>query len=138
MAEPARTKQSPLYERDFHAWSEDQSRLLEARTSAGLDWDNLAEEIRTLGRSERSEIRSRLVVALQHMLKWQYQPNKRKAGWAASLLEARDQLNRVLGESPSLHSYPGTVLDDQYRIARLRATDETELPLTTFPEQCSV
>jgi hypothetical protein len=136
MAEPARTEEASLYDRDFFAWSESQACLLQARSSAGLDWDNLAEEIRTLGRSERSEIRSRLLVALHHMLKWQYQPSKRKAGWAASLLEARDQLNQRLAESPSLRSYPGTVLDKQYEVARLRAADEIELPLETFPERC--
>ncbi|MDQ3560219.1 MAG: DUF29 domain-containing protein [Pseudomonadota bacterium] len=136
MAEPARTTETPLYERDFHAWSEDQHRVLKARSSAGLDWDNLAEEIRSLGGSERSEIRSRLVVVLHHLLKWQYQPSRRKAGWTASILEARDQLNERLKESPSLRSYPATVVDKQYVIARLRAADETELPLDTFPEQC--
>jgi hypothetical protein len=54
MAEPARASEIPLYDQDLYAWSEDQARLLKARSSAGLDWDNLAEEIRTLGRSERS------------------------------------------------------------------------------------
>jgi hypothetical protein len=136
MAEPARASEIPLYDQDLYAWSEDQARLLKARSSAGLDWDNLAEEIRTLGRSERSEIRSRLVVALHQMLKWQYRPKKRKLGWAASILEARDQLDRVMDESPSLRTYPDIILADQYVIARLRAADETGLPLATFPENC--
>ena len=136
MAERARTTRTPLYEQDFYAWSEDQHKALKARRSAGLDWDNLAEEIRSLGGSERSEIRSRLAVILLHLLKWEHQPSKRKAGWAASLLESRDQLNERLKESPSLRSYPATVLDKQYQVARLRASDETDLPLQTFPERC--
>ena len=45
-------------------------------------------------------------------------------------------MNEQLRESPSLRSYPATVLDKQYVIARLRAADETDLPLDTFPERC--
>jgi len=136
MSEPARTLRAPLYDGDFHAWTEHQAGLLRARSSSGLDWDNLAEEIETLGRSERSEIRSRLIVVLHHLLKWQYQPSRRKAGWLATILEARDGLKRRLDESPSLRRYPASVLDDHYEIARLRAADETGLPLDTFPERC--
>ncbi len=136
MAEPARKPRQNLYLSDFLAWSQEQGRLLKARSSAGLDWDNLAEEIETLGRSERNEIRSRLVVLLQHLLKWQFQPSRRKPGWAASILEARDGINVQLEESPSLKRYPETVVDRQYRIARLKAADETGLPVEAFPAEC--
>ncbi len=56
MTEPARAPKLFPYEQDFFAWSEEQGRLLRARSGVGLDWDNLAEEIETLGRSERSEV----------------------------------------------------------------------------------
>jgi hypothetical protein len=79
-----------LYDLDFHAWSEEQGGLLKERSAAGLDWDNLAEEIESLGRSERGEIRSRMIVILQHLLKWQFQPTERKgAGRPRSLKPAR-------------------------------------------------
>lgn len=136
MADPAHKFHTSLYEQDFFAWSEEQGRLLKARNVAALDWDNLAEEIETLGRSERSEIRSRLVIVLLHLLKWEFQPAKRKAGWAASLLEARTRLVQALDESPSLRSYPETVLDKEYRIARLKAAAETRLPAEAFPLLC--
>jgi hypothetical protein len=136
MAEAARKSPGVSYEQDFHAWAEQQAGLLRARSISGLDWENVAEEIRSLGGSERSEIRSRLVVVLHHLLKWQYQPGRRKRGWSATILEARDQLNERLKESPSLRSYPNTVLEKQYSIARLRAADETDLTLETFPLEC--
>ena len=135
MSEPARKTGTSPYGRDFYAWSREQHAILKSRRTAGLDWENLAEEISSLGGSERSEIRSRLVVVLQHLLKWQYQPSARKRGWIASILEARDQLGERLAESPSLRSYPATVLDKQYRIARLRA-DETALDVDLFPAKC--
>jgi hypothetical protein len=136
MSQHARISTPTLYDSDFFAWLGEQSRLLRARRPAGLDWENLAEEIETLGRSERAEIRSRVEVLLVHPLKWQFQSNSRSAGWRGSLLEQRDQLNQVLSDSPSLKPYPSEVLDRQYRIARLKAAGETDLPLETFPEDC--
>jgi hypothetical protein len=136
MAEPARKSETIRYDEDFHAWSEEQSRLLAGRNTRGLDWENLAEEIRTLGGSERSEIRSRMIVLLQHLLKWQFQPSSRKLGWKATIMEARDQIGQRIEESPSLRSYPALVVGKQYGIARLRAADETGLPLEVFPVVC--
>ena len=136
MSETARKVQLHSYTEDFFAWSEEQAELLKARSRTGLDWDNLAEEIESLGKSQRSEIRNRLIVLLLHLLKWHYQPNKRKLGWKASILEARKQLNRELRESPSLRSYPDEVIAEQYEVARLKAAGETELQLETFPTEC--
>ena len=136
MADPVRKPNTIGYDQDFAAWSEEQSQLLKTRRAVDLDWENLAEEIETLGRSERAEIRSRLVVLLLHLLKWQFQPTKRKPGWQASILEARDQLGEQLTSSPSLRSYPSKVLPKQYEIARLKAADETGLALKAFPESC--
>lgn len=136
MSEPARKTDISSYDQDFYAWSRQQHTILKSKRTAGLDWENLAEEINSLGGSERSEIRSRLVVVLQHLLKWQYQPSARKGGWMASLVEARDQIGERLNESPSLKSYPDTVLDKQYKIARLRAADETGLNIGVFPAKC--
>ncbi len=136
MSETARKVQLHSYDGDFFAWSEEQAQLLKTRSRAGLDWDNLAEEIESLGKSQRSEIRNRLVILLQHLLKWQYQPSKRKIGWKASILEARTRLNQEISESPSLRDYPETVLAKQYSVARLKAAGETELPIDDFPEAC--
>src|SRR5687768_8091981 len=102
MSQTARNVQLHSYAEDFFAWSKEQANLLKTRSRARLDWDNLAEEIESLGKSQRSEIRNRLVVLLVHLLKWQYQPAKRKVGWKASLAEARNQINEELLESPSL------------------------------------
>lgn len=133
MGEPVRKVQPSSYDRDLFAWSEEQGRLLRARVTIGLDWDNLAEEIDSVGKSQRSEIRNRLKIVLQHLLKWHFQPGKRKLGWRASILEARSRLNQELTDSPSLRGYPQTVLDKQYEVARLKAAAETRLPLEAFP-----
>ncbi len=52
----------PLYERDFYAWTQDQAAKLRARAHNSIDWDNAAEELESLGDSQRNEIESRMNV----------------------------------------------------------------------------
>jgi hypothetical protein len=127
---------APTYAGDFFAWTQDQSRRLRELRPNSIDWENLAEEIEGLGKSQRSEIRSRLIVALTHLLKWAYQPDGRSNSWRASLTGARNEILDELSESPSLRRYPGEVLARQYPVARMEASGETGLPLEMFPEEC--
>ncbi|WP_185983871.1 DUF29 domain-containing protein [Aureimonas mangrovi] len=136
MAEALKQPPSDLYERDFYAWTQDQAAKLRARAHNSVDWENAAEEIESLGRSERGEIRSRLLVTLVHLLKWRFQPAHRSASWKATLAEQRSRLADVLEESPSLRSFPETALEREYRTARLKASGETDLPEDVFPAEC--
>jgi hypothetical protein len=67
---------SSLYDRDFFAWSLEQAELLHAGKPAEADVEHNAEEIESIGRTEKRELISRLLV---HMLKRRYQPEKRSA-----------------------------------------------------------
>jgi len=125
-----------LYDRDFYEWTVVQARALRDMRPTELDWENLAEEIESLGRSARSEVRSRMTVLLQHLLKWEYQPEARSNSWAASILEQRQRIADAIEESPSLRSYPALVVEKEYRIARLRAAGDTDLPVELFPADC--
>ncbi|HEY3623009.1 MAG TPA: DUF29 family protein [Roseiarcus sp.] len=64
------------YDTDLYQWTIEQADALRRRAGNELDYDNLAEEIESVGRSERREIRSRLENLLIHLLKWHYQPEK--------------------------------------------------------------
>jgi hypothetical protein len=66
-----------IYQVDFYAWTQKQAALLREGRFNDLDVENLVEEIESLGRSEKRELESRLKVLLIHLLKWQYQANKR-------------------------------------------------------------
>ena len=62
-----------LYARDVVLWSERQAEALR-RLRAGervndLDWDNVIEEVESLGRSETKGVRTLLVRAIEHLLK---------------------------------------------------------------------
>jgi hypothetical protein len=125
----------PLYERDFHAWTQEQAEKLRARAYNDIDWENVAEEIDSLGRSDKREIRNRLEVLLRHLLKWEFQPEKRKSGWHSTIVEQRSQLHYLIDESPSLGKFPQSQLQSMYQLARIKAQNETGLPLSTFPER---
>jgi hypothetical protein len=129
------TNQS-LYERDFHAWTEEQVKLLRAGQTAKADLAHIAEEIETLGASERRELESGLKVLLEHLLKWRYQPGARSSGWAGTIAEQRDQLDSLLRQSPSLHRLLPEYMSYAYPKARRAAALETGLATETFPEAC--
>lgn len=125
------------YEEDFYAWTKEQARLLRAGELAAIDALNLAEEIESVGRSDRREIRSRLVVLLTHLLKWRFQMDARSSGWLGSIREQRDQIELILEDSPSLRPVIAETLGRVYKRARTIASEETQLPeATTFPAEC--
>src|SRR5271170_5455750 len=94
------------YESDLYKWTKEQADALRRRASNALDWDHLAEEIESLGTSQRSEIRSRVKVLLVHLVKWECQPELQCGSWRGSIREARDQIEDVLDDNPSLKAYP--------------------------------
>jgi hypothetical protein len=126
----------PAYGEDFHAWTLDQAERLRALRPAGLDWANLAEEMESLGRSEKREIESRMAVLVLNLLKWCFQPEGRSNSWRSSIVEQRRRLAKELAASPSLRSYPAEVLSDEHEFARPKAAEETGLPLDAFPVSC--
>lgn len=133
----AKAKVSPIsYDRDYYAWTVAQGRLLRELRPADVDWENLAEEIESLGRSDKYKIARNLNVIILHLLKWRHQPGKRKGGWKSSTIEHRSRVNQLVSESPSLRRYPGEILASEYHIARLKAVAETGLPERAFPKDC--
>ncbi len=82
-----------LYETDFYAWTQQQGRLLRDRQWQRLDLFNLIEEIESLGKQQRQELRNCLGVLLGHLLKWEYQAQHRSRSWLATIrIQRRDIL----------------------------------------------
>jgi hypothetical protein len=122
------------YNRDFYAWTKEQAGLLKQHRADELDWENLAEEIESLGKRERQELRNRLAVLLGHLLKWQYQPANRSTSWKATIREQHLQLIELLQDNPSLKPYIPEALDFSYSRGVNLAIQQTGLE--TFPGQC--
>jgi hypothetical protein len=129
-------RNSAAYDEDFFAWTQEQARLLRQRELADVDVGNLAEEIESVGNSDRREIRNRLTVLLVDLLKWQFQPRRRGVSWSATILEQRLQINSIVEASPSLRPFFGEVLASSYKHARDASARETRMQLSVFPSDC--
>jgi Domain of unknown function DUF29 len=118
---------APLYEEDFVRWTEQQSRALREAARLGtnllLDWENLAEEVDSLGRSVRHELRSRIAVVIEHLLKLQHSPATRpRRDWMETIDRERSDIDRLLEESPSLRGdVARMIVEEGPRAARLTA-----------------
>jgi hypothetical protein len=124
------------YEEDFYLWTTEQARLLRSGELSAIDAANIAEEIESMGRSDRRELKSRLIVLLAHLLKWVHQPEARSRSWSSTIREQRQQIDLVLDDSPSLRTAVAQMLHQAYEIARERAAEETGLAEATFPDAC--
>ncbi len=125
-----------LYEKDFNLWIEQTINSLQNGDLTNLDRENLIEEIKAMGNSDKRETFSRLKVLLMHLLKWQYQPQNRTASWLNTIDEQREQLELILKDSPSLKSSFQEILSDCYQKAIRAAVNEMNFPRKTFPSKC--
>lgn len=86
-----------LYERDYLAWTDQQAALLRARGANALDYDNLAEEIEDLGKSELRACASQIDNIIEHLLKVEFGGQTRPQGhWRKEVREFRRQLARTV------------------------------------------
>jgi hypothetical protein len=93
------------YDTDIVEWSEHQAELLR-RLAAGerindqIDWENVIEEIESVGSEQRHAVESLLVQALRHMLKAEAWPLLRDApSWRADARDFRAQARRRFAPS---------------------------------------
>ena len=113
---------SGLYEQDFYAWANEQAALLRAGALTAADIENIAEEIESMGRSEKRELVNRLAVLLLHLLKWRYQPGRRSKSWEQSIREQRIRLISHMADNPSLKARQAEAIAEAYRLAAIGAS----------------
>ncbi len=115
-----------LYERDFYLWIQETTELLKTRQLNQLDYENLIDEVESLGFTERANLRDNLRTLLRSLLKWKYLPPQDSNNWSSTALESCFQLQDILEVSPSLNAYFDEVLEETYQIARKLASIETD------------
>lgn len=125
-----------LYESDFYAWANQQAALLRSGHLSEADIENIAEEIETMGRSEKRELINRLQILLMHLLKWQFQPTRRGTSWQLTIREQRIRLREHLKDNPSLKHMLDDSIESAFLIAVLSAANETGLDTEAFPKAC--
>jgi hypothetical protein len=129
------------HDADFALWSERQGTLLRHRAAgelvneAELDWPNIAEEIESLGRSERSALRSHIATVLEHLIKLQASPaTDPRNGWKETINRARDDIDRALTDSPSMRGLVGGMVEDETR----RSARQVARSLALYGEQSRI
>lgn len=121
-----------LYEQDFHAWANEQADAVRRRSWNELDWENVAEELESLGRQQRAELRNRYVILLTHLLKWTAQTQLRGSSWRKTIRVQRKDLRRHLRDNPSLQHDDAELFAEAYENARLLASAQTGLDEDRF------
>jgi hypothetical protein len=124
------------YDTDIAAWAQEHARLLRARRFEVLDIEHTVSKIEDVGKSEQRELANRLAVLLAHLLKWQYQPERRGNSWRRTIVAQRKEIAYHLEEAPSL---TGKLTDSRWfdvvwAKALAQAVSETDLDL--FPDAC--
>jgi len=127
---------SKLYETDFYGWTIEQSRLLQLGKFDSLDLENLAEEIASLGKQQRQELRNRLGVLIGHLLKWQYQPTKKTRSWQVTIGLQRREIKELLADNPSLQPYLNTAIQVGFSFGIDLVLIETPIKKKYLPTEC--
>jgi hypothetical protein len=124
------------HDSDFYARSLEQAALLRAGRVGEADLAAIAEEIESMGKTEKRELVSRLTVLVAHLLKWRRLPAGRGNSCRLSIADARDEIADLLDDNPSLKAVIDEVTASGYRTARRKAAIETDMGEEAFPAQC--
>ena len=125
-----------LYDSDFQHWLEQTIEYLENQQFNQLDIQNLVEELKDLGRSEKKALESNLMILIAHLLKLKIQnnvPEQMKGSWYDSVVEHRQRVRKSLRDTPSLKSYLETAIQIAYPDARKVAIKEGKLAKFGIP-----
>jgi hypothetical protein len=127
-----------LYEQDFYLWIQTTVKLLQEGKLEQLDIDNLIEELDSMGRKEKKELKTRLIVLIEHLLKllfWTEEKDYNARGWRNTVVEQRRQIIYSLADSPSLKSILNDIYLDCYPDARNDTIRKYQLSPELFPQE---
>lgn len=125
------------YREDFAQWAKEQAHLLRSGQLTEIDFINLADEIDAMSKSEQRELRNRLIVLIQHLLKRQYQPTHDGVSWQRTIFEQREAISDLIDDSPSLKNYFENTewFEKCWTSATKKASIETGFSIETFPKK---
>ncbi|MCK5719198.1 MAG: DUF29 domain-containing protein [Thiomargarita sp.] len=124
------------HETDFYAWLLRNAELIRQGQFSKVDRENIAEELEGMVRNDKRQLESRLAVLFAHLLKWEFQLNKRSNSWKGTIREQRKRILKLLVESPSLKNELENQLADAYDSAIIFASSDTGMSEFDFPNKC--
>ncbi|WP_169247644.1 DUF29 domain-containing protein [Candidatus Competibacter phosphatis] len=125
-----------MHDRDFHAWTLQQSALLREGRLSEADVEHIAEKLESMGTSEQRELINRLAVLMAHLLKWQFQSELRSNRWRNTINVQRFDVKELLEENPNLINNLNERMVKAYLTSSSLAVKETSLNRQMFPPHC--
>lgn len=110
--------------------------VAELRATLGeQDYGQVSEGLQVLLESMSQELRralrSQLSRLMMHIVKWKIQPEKRTASWAVSILDARENIEEIMQEKPSLNRrFLNEIWEKTHLQALRKAQEETQTRTT--------
>ena len=129
-------EQADLYDEDFFEWTCRNAELLRSGRFEQADVEHIAEEIEDMGKRDLRALDSHVEVLVAHLLKCQFQPEKRSPSWQNTIAVQRAGVARLLQRFPSLRGRIKPDLPMNYGFAVGRAVRDTGLPKNHFPAEC--
>ena len=122
------------YRDDYAAWVEHQLGLLRQRRFDELDVENLIDEVEDLGKSEFRAFVSAIEIVIVHMLRWDYQPERRGDSWRESIAEHRKRIEFEIADSPSYRGRIDEAMERAFGTARPKAARQMRRPARLMPK----
>lgn len=123
-----------LYDRDFALWIEKTVKQLKSGDLSQVDLENLIEEVESLGRRDKRELKNRLITLFEQALKRRYLPLPEcYRGWELTIKRCQSELKDILQDSPSLCSFLIDIYVDCYQEAVENMRIEYD---AIFPDVC--
>lgn len=138
MAAQLDTENKNLYDTDYNLWVLETVKQLENKNFNVVDWEHLIEEVLDLSKRDKRKLESLLIKLMEHLLileYWQSEKERNRGHWQKEIINFRKQIKRLLEDSPSLKNHLKTRLDRCYQDSREIASQHSQLPLDTFPQQ---
>jgi hypothetical protein len=125
------------YDGDFYAWTVAQADAIREGRWDDIDWDNVAEEIESVGRNDRRAVESHLEVLFAHLLKCLVQPERWTESWDHTIRVQRKAIIQHLQRNPSLGNLPAERFARAYRHSLFLAHRDTGIGEDKFPAEPS-
>jgi hypothetical protein len=126
-----------LTQTDYALWIEETINLLKEQNYHSVDWEDLIEEIESLGRSQKRELRNRLITMLEHCLKLCYSDYTQDyRGWTETIKRSQRELKGLLEDSPSLRPYWDEIFIECYISALTTLRENSDYQSFSFPDNC--
>ena len=113
-----------LYNADLVLWAQAQAQALRDAGRGvnvrAIDYENVAEEIESLARSDRRALASHIATILQHLMKLEASPaTDPRRSWEDAIDAAREHADELLAESPSLRPEVAGMIGAKTEAARI-------------------